>query len=168
MEHFYTHAYYSIWQKPDFQVTLTVSEPTARSTTGWLEGTRCSATSSTMQPFKRRRKMRCSNFLLFFTSPLLEDYAKSKFHVKIDLKYSQKSHFWVICGQSGGNKITIDTREGLFGRHSPHVSWSLFFCDKKKQRNCTRGSFLNVLLILKTLTFKSGTSILKSYRTFCT
>ena len=43
-----------------------------------------------------------------------------------------------------------------------------FFCDKKKQRNCIRGSFKDVLLILKTLTFKSGTSVRKSYRTFHT
>ena len=49
-----------------------------------------------------------------------------------------------------------------------HVSWSRFFCDKKKQKNCMRGSFKDVLLILKTLTFKSGTSIRKSYRTFHT
>ena len=50
----------------------------------------------------------------------------------------------------------------------PHVSWSRFFCDKKKQRNCIRGSFKDVLLILKTLTFKSGTSVRKSYRTIRT
>ena len=46
------------------------------------------------------------------------------------------------------------------------MSWSRFFCDKKKQRNCTRGSVLNVPLILKTLTFKSGTGSLKSYQFF--
>ena len=30
---------------------------------------------------------------------------------------------------------------------------AVFFCDKKKQRNCIRESFKDVLLILKTLTF---------------
>ena len=47
-----------------------------------------------------------------------------------------------------------------------HRSWSDFFCDKKKQRNCTRESFLGVLLILKTLTYKSGIEGLKSYPIF--
>ena len=45
---------------------------------------------------------------------------------------------------------------------------AVFFCDKKKQRNCIRESFKDVLLILKTLTFKSGTGVRKSYRTFHT
>ena len=50
--------------------------------------------------------------------------------------------------------------------YTSHGSWSIFFCDKKKQRNCTRESFLGVLLILKTLTYKSGIKGLKSYPTF--
>ena len=43
-----------------------------------------------------------------------------------------------------------------------------FFCNKKKQRKCITGSVLDVLLILKTLTFKSGIKGLKSYRTIRT
>ena len=43
-----------------------------------------------------------------------------------------------------------------------------YFLQQKKQRNCIRGSLLDVLLILKTLTFKSGIEGLKIYRTFCT
>ena len=54
------------------------------------------------------------------------------------------------------------------GNAASHVSWSRFFLWQKKQKNCIRGSFKDVLLILKTLTFKSGTSILNSYRTFHT
>ena len=57
---------YDILQKLDFQVSLTVSEPTARSTTGWPEAMRCSATSSTMQLFRRRTTMRCSAFNCYF------------------------------------------------------------------------------------------------------
>ena len=50
--------------------------------------------------------------------------------------------------------------------YDDHMCPEAFFCDKKKQRNCIRGSFLDVLLILKTLTFKSGTGSLKSYPLF--
>ena len=44
----------------------------------------------------------------------------------------------------------------------------IFLQQKKKQRKCITGSVLDVLLILKTLTFKSGIKGLKSYRTIRT
>ena len=43
-----------------------------------------------------------------------------------------------------------------------------FFATKKKQRKCITGSVLDVVLILKTLTFKSGIKGLKIYRTIRT
>ena len=63
-----------------------------------------------------------------------------------------------------GNRISY----GSIAAQIRGAAFPTFFCNKKKERNCIRGSFLNVPLILKTLTFKSGTSIRKSYRTTCT
>ena len=87
------------------------------------------------------------------------------------LWFRQRSWFWFLDSNYVW-MIMIWMMQGQCASHGAelgaHVSWSRFFRDKKKQKNCIRGSFKDVLLILKTLTFKSGTSIRKSYRTFHT
>ena len=115
----------------------------------------------------------CLNCLPSMAPSLLSSFSLSPLAPQVQslIESYRTMHWWLSIRQAYFKQEQLCTetvKSTLHINYPAHGSWRIFYCNKKKQRNCITGSFLGVLVILKTLTFKSGIEGLKSYRTIRT